>query len=219
VVVSQESLFIMSVQPLALTKPAASVRQKVPIPILDGYVTAMFHSFHGLPDGKEHFLVELGPKNTGKAPLVRLHSECMTGDVFGSQRCDCGPQLRESLFRINSEGGYLLYLRQEGRGIGLYSKLDAYELQGQGMDTYEANQQLSFGDDLRDYTSAADMLRAVDVTRIRLLSNNPDKAAQLVAHGITVLEQVQTGTYLSAHNRGYLQAKVRHTHHKINNLE
>jgi GTP cyclohydrolase II len=209
----------MIAQPLTLTKLAPTIRQKVPIPILDGYVIGMFHSFYGLPDGKEHFLVELGPKNTGKAPLVRLHSECMTGDVFGSQRCDCGPQLRESLFRINSEGGYLLYLRQEGRGIGLYSKLDAYNLQGQGLDTYEANRQLSFEDDLRDYSSAADMLRAVDATTIRLLSNNPDKAAQLVANGITVTEQIQTGTYLSAHNRGYLQAKVRRTQHKINNLE
>jgi GTP cyclohydrolase II len=209
----------MIAQPLTLMKSAATIRQKVPIPVLDGYVTGQFYSFHGLPDGKEHFLVELGPKNTAKAPLVRLHSECMTGDVFGSQRCDCGPQLRESLFRINSEGGYLLYLRQEGRGIGLYSKLDAYNLQGQGMDTYEANRRLSFDDDMRDYSSAAAMLKALDVTHIRLLSNNPDKAAQLTANGITVTEQVQTGTYQSAHNRGYLQAKVRRTQHTINNLK
>jgi len=208
----------MPAQPLALTKVAplpASVRQRVPIPILDG-VMGMFHSFHRLPDGKEHFLVELGPQNTGKVPLVRLHSECLTGDVFGSQRCDCGPQLREAIFRINSEGGYLLYLRQEGRGIGLYSKLDAYQLQGEGLDTYEANRRLSFDDDLRDYAAAASMLQALDVTRIRLLSNNPDKAAQLTAHGITVTEQVQTGTYMTAHNRRYLQAKVLRTNHKIN---
>ena len=186
----------MPAQPLTLTEfspsvVSASVRQRVSIPILDG-VMGTFYSFHRLPDGKEHFLVELGPKNTGKVPLVRLHSECMTGDVFGSQKCDCGPQLREALFRINSEGGYLLYLRQEGRGIGLYSKLDAYQLQGEGLDTYDANRRLSFEDDLRDYASAASMLRALDVTRIRLLSNNPDKAAQLTAHGITVAEQVQT---------------------------
>lgn len=206
---------------IALAQPltaegSPSVRQKVSIPILDGYVTGTFHSFHGLPDGKEHFLVELGPKNTGRVPLVRLHSECMTGDVFGSQKCDCGAQLRESLFRINSEGGYLLYLRQEGRGIGLYSKLDAYQLQGEGLDTYDANRQLNFEDDLRDYSSAASMLRAVGVTHIRLLSNNPDKAAQLTAHGITITEQVQTGTYLTAHNRRYLQAKALRTNHKIN---
>lgn len=202
-------------QPLS-AEGSPSVRQKVSIPILDGYVTGTFHSFHGLPDGKEHFLVELGPKNTGRVPLVRLHSECMTGDVFGSQKCDCGAQLRESLFRINSEGGYLLYLRQEGRGIGLYSKLDAYQLQGEGLDTYDANRQLNFEDDLRDYSSAAGMLRAVGVTHIRLLSNNPDKAAQLTAHGITITEQVQTGTYMTAHNRRYLQAKALRTNHKIN---
>ncbi|WP_224360273.1 GTP cyclohydrolase II [Hyalangium versicolor] len=209
----------MIAQPPIMMKSGSTIRQKVPIPVLDGYVTGMFYSFYGLPDGKEHFLVELGPKNTAKAPLVRLHSECMTGDVFGSQRCDCGPQLRESLFRINSEGGYLLYLRQEGRGIGLYSKLDAYHLQGQGMDTYEANRQLSFDDDLRDYSAAAAMLKALDVMQIRLLSNNPDKAAQLTANGITVTERVQTGTYQSAHNRGYLQAKVRRAQHTINNLK
>lgn len=203
-------------QPLTLSEDSTSVRQKVSIPILDGYVMGTFYSFHGLPDGKEHFLVELGPKNTGRVPLVRLHSECMTGDVFGSQKCDCGAQLRESLFRINAEGGYLLYLRQEGRGIGLYSKLDAYQLQAEGLDTYDANQRLNFEDDLRDYSSAASMLRALDVTRIRLLSNNPDKAAQLTTHGITITEQVQTGTYLTAHNQRYLQAKALRTNHKIN---
>lgn len=203
-------------QPLTLSEGAPSVRQKVSIPILDGYVTGTFYSFHRLPDGKEHLLVELGPKNTGRVPLVRLHSECMTGDVFGSQKCDCGAQLRESLYRINAEGGYLLYLRQEGRGIGLYSKLDAYHLQAEGLDTYDANRRLDFEDDLRDYASAAGMLRALDVTHIRLLSNNPDKAAQLTAHGITVTEQVQTGTYVTAHNRRYLQAKALRTNHKIN---
>ncbi|SEM16422.1 GTP cyclohydrolase II [Stigmatella aurantiaca] len=207
---------IALVQPQRAPEDIASVRQKVSIPVLDGYVNGTFYSFHGLPDGKEHFLVELGPKGTGKDPLVRLHSECMTGDVFGSQKCDCGPQLRESLFRINSEGGYLLYLRQEGRGIGLYSKFDAYKLQSEGLDTYDANRRLSFEDDLRDYSSAASMLRALDATRIRLLSNNPDKAAQLAAHGITITEQVQTGTYMTAHNQRYLQAKALRTNHKIN---
>jgi len=211
----------MPAKPLALAKlsPAAnpvSVRQKVPIPILDGYITGMFHSFHHLPDDKEHFAVELGPKNTGNVPLVRLHSECMTGDVFGSQRCDCGAQLREALYRINAEGGYLLYLRQEGRGIGLYSKFDAYQLQGEGLDTYDANRRLSFEDDMRDYESAARMLQALGLDQIRLLSNNPDKAAQLSAHGIIVTEQIQTGTYKTAHNQRYLQAKALRTNHKIN---
>ncbi|HYO52887.1 GTP cyclohydrolase II [Archangium sp.] len=195
------------------------MRQKVQIPILDGYVTGTFYTFHRLPDGKEHFVVELGPKQPGKVPLVRLHSECMTGDVFGSQKCDCGAQLREALFRINSEGGYLVYLRQEGRGIGLYAKMDAYHLQSEGLDTFDANRRLSFEDDLRDYSCAASMLRALDVTRIRLLSNNPDKSAQLTANGITVVDHVQTGTYLTAHNRRYLQAKAERANHKINNID
>ena len=109
-------------------------------------------------------------------PLVRPHSECLTGDVFGSQRCDCGPQLREAVERIAEAGGYLLYLRQEGRGIGLYAKLDAYALQDTGLDTYEANVALGHGEDERSYLVAAQMLHALGVSRVALLSNNPDKA-------------------------------------------
>ena len=123
-------------------------------------------------------------------PLVRLHSECLTGDVFGSERCDCGPQLREGVEAVAATGGFLLYLRQEGRGIGLYAKLDAYALQDTGMDTYEANLALGHGEDERDYTAAAQMLSALGANSIRLLSNNPDKAAQLTAHGISVSERV-----------------------------
>jgi GTP cyclohydrolase II len=148
-------------------------------------------------------------------PLVRPHSQCLTGDIFGSQRCDCGPQLREAVARITSAGGYLLYLRQEGRGIGLYDKLDAYALQDAGLDTYEANLALGHDADERDYTVAAQMLRALGEPAIGLLSNNPDKAQQLRALGITVTEQVPTRLYVSPANAAYLAAKARRGAHTL----
>ncbi|MFJ6653891.1 GTP cyclohydrolase II [Microbacterium sp. NPDC091313] len=211
--------------PVRLTRPAA-VRTAVQVPLRfsDGYrTTADVHTFDALVDGKEHLLLGLGDWRGAleraaageTAPLVRPHSECLTGDVFGSERCDCGPQLREAVERIAADGGFLLYLRQEGRGIGLYAKLDAYALQDAGLDTYEANRALGHGDDERDYTAAAQMLRAVGVDRIRLLSNNPDKAVQLEQLGIRVEEKVRTEVHLSAANARYLEAKRDHTAHTI----
>lgn len=197
---------------------------RVPLRFGDGYTTtADVVTFDGLVDGREHLLLGLGDWRAaldraaegGDAPLVRPHSECLTGDVFGSERCDCGPQLREAVERIAEQGGFLLYLRQEGRGIGLYAKLDAYALQDAGLDTYEANVALGHGEDERDYTVAAQMLRAVGVDGIRLLSNNPDKAVQLEALGIRVTERVPTGVHLSESNSRYLQAKRDHTAHTI----
>lgn len=190
----------------------------------DGFsTTADVVTFDGLVDRQEHLLLGLGDWKAalerasagGEVPLVRPHSECLTGDVFGSERCDCGPQLREAVERIAAEGGFLLYLRQEGRGIGLYAKLDAYALQDAGLDTYEANVALGRGEDERDYTVAAQMLRAMGVDGIRLLSNNPDKGQQLEALGIRVVEQVRTGVHLSAANGRYLQAKRDHTAHTL----
>jgi GTP cyclohydrolase II len=199
-----------------------TVRSQVTVPLRfpDGFsVTAEVMTFRGLADGKEHLLLALGPWEqqllAHDVPLVRLHSECMTGDVFGSQRCDCGPQLREAVEEIAAAGGFLLYLRQEGRGIGLYSKLDAYALQDTGLDTYDANLALGHGEDERDYTAAAQMLHALGATSIRLLSNNPDKAEQLTALGIGVMEQVPTGVYLSPANHGYLVAKRDRTSHTL----
>ena len=153
-----------------------------------------------------------------RPPLVRPHSECLTGDVLGSQRCDCGPQLREAVERIAEAGGYLLYLRQEGRGIGLYAKLDAYALQDAGLDTYQANRALGYAEDERDYTVAAQMLQALGLSRVALLSNNPDKAAQLDRLGVTVTERVPTGLHLSATNARYLAAKARHGGHTLSPL-
>ncbi|MGW4155999.1 GTP cyclohydrolase II [Micromonospora chersina] len=202
------------------TLPTATVRTQVTVPLRfpDGYVTtARVHSFHGLVDGREHLAIGLGERRDPDVspPLVRPHSECLTGDVFGSQRCDCGPQLREAVERIADAGGYLLYLRQEGRGIGLYAKLDAYALQDDGLDTYEANVALGRGADERDYTVAAQMLAALGVTRVALLSNNPDKAAQLERLGVTVVDRVLTGVHLSPANAGYLAAKVTRADHAL----
>ncbi|MFD9685397.1 GTP cyclohydrolase II [Kitasatospora sp. NPDC059146] len=197
---------------------SATVRSHVRIPLTfpDGYrADAEVSTFHGLADGAEHLALALGTVPAGGTPLVRLHSECLTGDVFGSDRCDCGPQLRESVERISEAGGYLLYLRQEGRGIGLYNKLDAYALQDSGLDTYDANTALGLPEDGRDYTAAAQMLTALGVDDVDLLSNNPDKAAQLAGLGITVRRRVPTGVHLSASNVRYLTAKVERTGHSI----
>jgi GTP cyclohydrolase II len=193
--------------------PDAAVRRQVTVPLSfpDGYTTtARVITFTGLADGREHLALRLGSPTA--VPLVRPHSECLTGDVFGSQRCDCGPQLREAVERITGAGGYLLYLRQEGRGIGLYDKLDAYALQDTGLDTYEANLALGHAADERDYTVAAQMLRALDVSTISLLSNNPDKGAQLSRLGLTVAARVPTGVHLSPANAAYLSAKARNGH-------
>ena len=206
----------MDTEPVSRQRIATrvTVRQAVDIPILGGEFTAQFITFHGLLEGREHLAIRLGQPSED-APLVRLHSECMTGDVFGSQRCDCGPQLEESLRKLAQEGGYVLYLRHEGRGIGLYAKLDAYSLQSSGLDTYEANRRLGFKDDQRSYWDAANMLLALNVDRVRLISNNPDKQAQLEEYGVEVVERLPTGVYVNAHNLNYLRAKRVHTGHDI----
>ncbi|WP_341715600.1 GTP cyclohydrolase II [Micromonospora sp. FIMYZ51] len=191
--------------------PVATIRTQVTVPLRfpDGYATtARLFTFDNLVDGREHIAFALGEPNSGTVPLVRPHSECLTGDVFGSQRCDCGPQLREAVQRIAEVGGYLLYLRQEGRGIGLYAKLDAYALQDAGLDTYEANVALGHAEDERDYSVAAQMLAALGVGPIAVLSNNPEKTEQLSRLGVTVTEQVPTGVFLSPANADYLAAKA-----------
>jgi len=193
----------------------ATVRSRVTLPIRLGAVETVAEvvTFGGLADGLEHLAIVLG--EPGDVPLVRLHSECLTGDVLGSRRCDCGPQLHEAVDRIGAEGGYLLYLRQEGRGIGLYAKLDAYLLQDEGLDTYDANLALGYAADARDYTAAAQMLAALGVDRLALLSNNPDKARQLATHGLEVVERVPTAVHLTSSNRRYLTAKAHRGSHAL----
>ncbi len=189
------------------------IRRSVEV-ALDGGV-ASFITFAGLPSGKEHFVIAFPGWEHDTVPLVRIHSECITGDVFASCHCDCGPQLRESIQYFQAEGGILVYLRQEGRGIGLYNKLDAYALQAQGVDTFTANRVLGFPDDMRTYREAALMLRAIGKRKIRLLSNNPDKRRGLEQYGMRVQELVSTGVFKTRENHAYLEAKVRKSNHNI----
>ncbi|GAA4573677.1 GTP cyclohydrolase II [Planotetraspora kaengkrachanensis] len=203
---------------MSSTPAEAGVRTRVRIPLRfdDGFsAEAEAVTFLGLADGGEHVALVFGELGVGEIPLVRLHSECLTGDVFGSARCDCGPQLREGVERVSTAGGVLLYLRQEGRGIGLYNKLDAYALQDEGLDTYEANAALGLPEDGRDYTVAAQMLGVLGIGAIDLLSNNPDKARQLSGLGVAVRRRVPTGVFATDSNMRYLRAKIDRTGHTI----
>ncbi|GAA4566711.1 GTP cyclohydrolase II RibA [Planotetraspora kaengkrachanensis] len=215
-VVSGEPLFA------SVHNADAVVRTRVPVPLrfVDGFSTvAEAVTFRGLADDGEHVALVFGEPDAGASPLVRLHSECLTGDVFGSARCDCGPQLREAVERLSAAEGVLLYLRQEGRGIGLYNKLDAYALQDDGLDTYAANAALGLPEDGRDYTVAAQMLGALGIGGVDLLSNNPDKERQLSALGVTVRRRVPTGVFATDSNMRYLRAKVDRTGHTIDLTE
>jgi 3,4-dihydroxy 2-butanone 4-phosphate synthase/GTP cyclohydrolase II len=154
----------------------------------------------------EHVAIVSG--NPGRGALVRVHSECLTGEAFGSLRCECGPQLDTALDRIDAEGGVVIYLRgQEGRGIGLLNKLRAYQLQDNGLDTVDANLALGLPVDAREYGAAADILRDLGIDDIRLLTNNPDKIGQLEEHGITIGEQVPLVTGVSPASTGYMDTK------------
>jgi 3,4-dihydroxy 2-butanone 4-phosphate synthase/GTP cyclohydrolase II len=166
------------------------------------------HLYRYLPDGEHHLALVLGQPETVEASLVRVHSECMTGDVFGSQRCDCGAQLDLAMRQVAAEGaGVVVYLRQEGRGIGLAHKIHAYALQDGGMDTVEANVHLGFGADLRDYAPAAQILRHLGLRKIRALTNNPAKIEGLTRYGIEVVERLPLQVERTEHNRRYLDTK------------
>lgn len=169
-------------------------------------------------DGKEHLALTLGDLSAtdGPAPLVRVHSECLTGDALFSLRCDCGFQLRAALERIAADGrGVLLYLRQEGRGIGLANKVRAYALQDEGADTVDANHQLGFPADDRDYSLAVAILRDIGLRRIRLMTNNPAKLDALVKDGVEVTERVGLERGRNPYNEGYLDTKMARMGHLI----
>ncbi|MBU3917487.1 bifunctional 3,4-dihydroxy-2-butanone-4-phosphate synthase/GTP cyclohydrolase II [bacterium] len=167
-------------------------------------------------DNLTHIALVKGEINPDEPILVRVHSECMTGDIFGSQRCDCAPQLHKAMSIIKDEGaGVILYLRQEGRGIGLINKLKAYELQKSGLDTVEANEKLGFKADLRDYGVGAQILADLGIKKMRLLTNNPKKIVGLEGYGLSVVEQIPIEVEADEHNRGYLKCKQLKMGHMI----
>ena len=193
-------------QALLDATPQATIVTRANLP-LDDLPPTQIIAFRASDDGEEHVALMVGAPG-GRPPLVRLHSECLTGDVFGSLKCDCGLQLKHALRLIGEAGGgVLLYLRQEGRGIGLANKLRAYQLQDRGLDTVDANRRLGFADDERDYQLAGAMLRALGIDAVRLLTNNPAKVAGLAAAGITVAERVAHHMPVNPHNADYLETK------------
>ena len=197
-----------------LRHPSLEIAARAALPI-EGLPATQIVAFRASDDGQEHIALVIG-SFAGKPPLVRLHSECLTGDVFGSLKCDCGPQLKDALRIIgDAGGGVLLYLRQEGRGIGLTNKLRAYSLQDRGLDTVDANRRLGFADDERDYGHAAAMLKTLGIDRVRLLTNNPDKVEGLKRAGIEVVERVAHQMPANPHNADYLATKRKKSGHLL----
>lgn len=207
----KHGLSIISIEDLIAyrrsSEPTVRREAEVRLPTAHGTFTA--YGFRSTADGVEHVALVHGDLGDGADVLVRMHSECLTGDVFGSQRCDCGPQLDASLDRIQQEGrGVVVYLRgHEGRGIGLMSKLRAYELQERGRDTLDANLELGLPADARDYAAGAQILADLGVRSVRLMTNNPDKSDALARHGIDVLRREPMPVTASEHNLHYLRTK------------
>ncbi|WP_376707952.1 GTP cyclohydrolase II [Kangiella sp. TOML190] len=188
------------------------LQAKLPTPYADFTIHAL-----DLGDGKEHVALTLGQWQQAEAVLTRIHSECLTGDALFSLRCDCGFQLNAALQKIAEAGvGVLLYLRQEGRGIGLTNKIRAYSLQDQGMDTVEANEHLGFGADERDFKVAAKALQQLEIEQIRLMTNNPRKVSSMIEAGIDVSERVALQFGENPHNQGYLSTKQSKLGHLFN---
>ena len=167
------------------------------------------HGFEDTDYNKEHVVLTMGDVSDGEPVLARVHSECLTGDALFSMRCDCGNQLHAALKAISEEGrGALFYLRQEGRGIGLLNKIKAYKLQDEGADTVEANEQLGFGADMRDYSVLGPMVKHLKIKSVRLMTNNPRKVAALEENGVEVVERLALHTDRNPHNEKYLKTKA-----------
>lgn len=187
------------------------VSAKVPLRVSEA---ARLHVFRPEDGGEEHYAIEIGRPDRNSPVLTRLHSACFTGDLLGSLKCDCGPQLDAALVKLGKEGaGILLYLNQEGRGIGLVNKMRAYSLQDQGFDTVEANHRLGFEDDERDFRIGSDILTKLGFSSVRLLTNNPAKVDMLAANGIAVTERVPLKVGLNPLNAKYLDTKAKKSGH------
>ena len=200
----------------------AGIRRIDSVPEADALLPTEFgdfriRAFRDPADGKEHAVLYVGDLTSG-SPLVRVHSECLTGDAFHSLRCDCGPQLHASMKAIQERGqGAIAYMRQEGRGIGLYAKMQAYALQDTGLDTLDANLALGLPADSRKYDFAAEMLYSMGITSVELVTNNPDKRNQLLDHGIDVTNRVPIIVGQCAQNRSYMKTKGARMGHLLPN--
>lgn len=190
------------------------------VPVAKAFLPIEVHDMTDLqvfrdPDGaREHYAILIGKPRFDQPVLTRVHSACFTGDVLGSLKCDCGPQLRAALARMGQEGaGVLLYLNQEGRGIGLANKMRVYDLQSKGMDTVEANHHLGYQDDERDFRTASALLHKIGISSVRLLTNNPKKVCTLAEHGIPVVERLPLRAGLNAYNQDYLSVKASKSGH------
>ncbi|MCX7869107.1 MAG: GTP cyclohydrolase II, partial [Terrimicrobiaceae bacterium] len=191
-------------------------RREQTVALPTDYGDFQLHLYRSRVDDGCHLALVRGKIHPARPTLVRVHSECLTGDVFGSKRCDCGPQLHQALRKIAESGsGVLVYMRQEGRGIGLAAKIHAYKLQEQGLDTVEANQRLGFPMDLRDYGLGAQILGDLGVRKIRLLTNNPRKVVGLEGHGLDIVEQLPIRTTPNPHNARYLATKKKRMGHLL----
>ncbi len=199
----------LSIEPTKTAVPAQAV-----LPTAFG--TFNIYAFVDPKDGSEHALLTVGDMASAEAPLVRIHSECLTGDAFGSLKCDCGPQLQLAMRTVQEAGvGAVVYLRQEGRGIGLYAKVQAYHLQDLGYDTLDANLALGLPADARTYEMAAAMLKEIGVHRVRLMTNNPLKRKGLIEHGVHVEDRIQHLAGLGKHNIRYMETKAERMGHLL----
>lgn len=196
------------------------ITEEVDIELPTEYGNFKMKAFNQISNNKPHLAIYKGEWKSGDDVLVRVHSSCMTGDIFGSCRCDCGPQLQGAMKKIEKEGkGIIVYMNHEGRGIGLINKLKAYQLQEQGKDTVEANIELGFNADDRDYGIGAQILRSMNVTKIKLLSNNPKKRAGLMGYGIEIIENIALEIDSNEYNKFYLETKRDKMGHTLKNLD